>query len=231
MISRHERRVNLPRAHETREPSDLLEGRELPNGPPHMARQKSRRLLEDLLLPKPRPASLRNEPRKPRIPFCSKEFGVRPLHANPCFPTTAPCQPTQNGTPVTQLRPSQFRWDSSAATTARGDARRSRRAPPRFQGLMNSSHSDLDPTMPWEARVCLCDDPIGQCIPAGCKTSEDCPDSACVGASYTSSGCPSQPQFQCVREADQCLKDSDCPSYGICEWGRDGERVCESRHC
>lgn len=79
--------------------------------------------------------------------------------------------------------------------------------------------------------ICLCDDPIGRCIPAGCRTSEDCPDSACVGARYTSSGCPSQPQFECVRETDQCLKDADCSSGSFCEWGRDGERVCETRHC
>jgi hypothetical protein len=60
--------------------------------------------------------------------------------------------------------------------------------------------------------VCLCGNPVGQCVPASCGADGDCGNALCV--SYTQSpGCGGT-AFRCQSPLDECASDLDCASSG-----------------
>ena len=68
--------------------------------------------------------------------------------------------------------------------------------------------------------ICLCGEPIGQCVLATCSVDADCgPGSLCAGES----------EFRCQTGADECLANSQCPG-DICDW-REDHRVCSGGIC
>lgn len=82
--------------------------------------------------------------------------------------------------------------------------------------------SDADCT---PGNVCLCADPIGQCVAANCKSDADCGDGLCIGSKSGQS--PFHPLFapdgfHCQTPDDECLGDADCPAQGSvashCVW-------------
>jgi hypothetical protein len=82
-------------------------------------------------------------------------------------------------------------------------------------------------------RVCLCEEPVGRCVPATCATSADC-GASLECASYASSpGCFST-QFSCQLPTDACGGDADCNgrsvnvSFCVAE---QGARVCSTAQC
>jgi hypothetical protein len=88
-------------------------------------------------------------------------------------------------------------------------------------GCVNDSDCAAD-------EVCLCGDPVGTCVKADCKTSNDCapgydcvtPTGACV-ASY----------LACQGPADECLSEADCSSIEYCGVGPQGNLVCKTNGC
>jgi hypothetical protein len=81
--------------------------------------------------------------------------------------------------------------------------------------------------------VCLCEEPIGRCVPAGCTSGEDCA-SGFDCASYSSSpGCFST-AFACQTDGDACVSSAECsdfspnPSFCILSGAT---RVCSINQC
>ena len=77
--------------------------------------------------------------------------------------------------------------------------------------------------------VCLCGDPVGQCVSATCSQKSDCPGTnECL--SYTQSpGCPGV-AFACQNAADTCASDADCTGGAQCSL-QGSPRRCTPMSC
>jgi hypothetical protein len=76
--------------------------------------------------------------------------------------------------------------------------------------------------------ICFCDDPVGTCLPASCRTDADCTDGFC--ASYDSYPTCHSTNLACTTAQDECTSDSDCGKL-YCLVGEKGYRVCERQSC
>src|SRR5205823_5129317 len=78
-------------------------------------------------------------------------------------------------------------------------------------------------------QICLCGDPVGQCVQASCTSDGDCgANSFCL--SYTPSpGCPST-AFACQNYADNCASDADCAAGMQCSL-LNGAHQCRGFGC
>jgi hypothetical protein len=73
--------------------------------------------------------------------------------------------------------------------------------------------------------LCLCGDPVGQCVPAsGCTVDSECGGEAlCLGQLVSGVCGAGQYEFACEQADDACRRDSDCSGGQLCT----GERTCE----
>jgi hypothetical protein len=77
--------------------------------------------------------------------------------------------------------------------------------------------------------ICLCDEPVGQCVQASCTQDSECTGGMC--ASYNPEpGCPST-SFACQTPRDTCLSDAECPNLQHCTLNADKVRVCMMVQC
>ncbi|HEX7670995.1 MAG TPA: hypothetical protein VF395_15475, partial [Polyangiaceae bacterium] len=79
--------------------------------------------------------------------------------------------------------------------------------------------SDCDSGM-----LCLCGDPVGQCVTATCRGKSECPGTNECLSYVQSPGCPGV-AFACQSAADTCASDADCTNGAQCSL--DGS----ARHC
>jgi hypothetical protein len=84
-------------------------------------------------------------------------------------------------------------------------------------------------------RLCACDEPVGRCVPASCKSGADCaPGFEC--ASYTTKPNCFSTGFACQTPADTCAGDADpaCDGFSVnatfCVYGAAG-RQCSQDQC
>ena len=81
--------------------------------------------------------------------------------------------------------------------------------------------------------VCLCGDPVGRCVRAGCSTGDDCAPGFDCASFAADPGCFST-QFACQSAADSCGADGDCagisPNAAFCVYAS-GSRACSITQC
>lgn len=76
--------------------------------------------------------------------------------------------------------------------------------------------------------ICLCGDPVGQCVSASCISDQDCGAGLRCQSYDQSQGCGSL-RFSCQSAADACGGDADCMG-GFCD-GSSGSFMCVSGGC
>jgi hypothetical protein len=72
--------------------------------------------------------------------------------------------------------------------------------------------------------LCQCDDPVGHCVPADCRSDADCAGDALCAGWVREAGCSSERLYACQSPGDQCNGDEDCDD-GRCTLV-DGTRQC-----
>ncbi len=77
-------------------------------------------------------------------------------------------------------------------------------------------------------QVCLCQDPVGKCVPANCQSDANCANGYCSTYDY-SPGCGGV-AFACTTPRDECQTGSQC-STGYCSLAPDGHRTCVTAGC
>jgi hypothetical protein len=72
--------------------------------------------------------------------------------------------------------------------------------------------------------LCFCGEKGGECLPASCKTDEDCPGSSCGKYSnvFCGTGYEYDTGYVCATPQDECATDTDCGFNSVC--GFDGGR-------
>ncbi|WP_434426699.1 ferritin-like domain-containing protein [Nannocystis pusilla] len=83
--------------------------------------------------------------------------------------------------------------------------------------------------------ACVCDhafaDDHSRCVPALCRTDDDCPEGSC-GFSSWFDGCRLESFLACRSPADTCLRDGDCETGQDCAYDPDaGHWRCRSEAC
>jgi hypothetical protein len=82
-------------------------------------------------------------------------------------------------------------------------------------------------------RVCLCEDPVGRCVPSSCVTNADCGPSLNCASFASDPGCFST-QFACQQPEDACGADADCAGTSVnvsfCV-SQQGARICSTAQC
>jgi len=63
-------------------------------------------------------------------------------------------------------------------------------------------------------QVCLCGNPVGQCVPASCTSDADCGTGLLCTMSAPLGTCPSAPPFACRTPSDACAGPKDCATAG-----------------
>ncbi len=116
------------------------------------------------------------------------------------------------------------RSDADCTGMLYGSCRRSRPSGPNvcIPGCVKDSECAGD-------EICVCGEPVGECVKASCKTNADCPHSACA-AHATDDAC-GLGGFSCLSDDDECDEDEDC---GACACAYDEERkvrTCTCRAC
>ncbi len=76
--------------------------------------------------------------------------------------------------------------------------------------------------------ICLCADPIGQCVKSSCTTDASCGGRLCT--SYVTDGDCHGKGFACQTAGDKCASDSDCSQYLQCGYNG-AHRVCKDIGC
>lgn len=82
-------------------------------------------------------------------------------------------------------------------------------------------------------QVCLCGDPVGQCVAARCATDEECGAGQLCADYVSSPGCGGM-AFACQTADDACAAQSDCTGYESCTleaYGEGERRVCSGPTC
>lgn len=60
-------------------------------------------------------------------------------------------------------------------------------------------------------QICLCGDPVGECIPAGCIEDSSCLNGSACGSTFSDDGCGSSlPPFKCQTPVDECFGGGHC---------------------
>jgi len=78
--------------------------------------------------------------------------------------------------------------------------------------------------------LCRCDEPIGRCVAATCRDSDQCGLLAVCAETAPSPGCWFENGFACQTQQDECAVDADCPNGDSCGW-ETGHRTCVSGGC
>lgn len=84
-----------------------------------------------------------------------------------------------------------------------------------------------------EGTVCLCAEPVGQCVEArSCKSDEDCPGGSLCARYDSCPGVSIAFDYACQLPADECRTNADC-SGGLryCSIGPSGHRECVGEQC
>jgi hypothetical protein len=80
-----------------------------------------------------------------------------------------------------------------------------------------------------EGRICLCGSPVGQCVPADCRSDADCGQGLRCTSYVTEPGCGGT-GFRCQTPEDDCASDSDCDQGSQCS--SDGvSHTCREMNC
>lgn len=76
--------------------------------------------------------------------------------------------------------------------------------------------------------VCVCGDPVGECVPSNCTQDSDCGEGLLCAEWMRTSGCAVDYSLLCQTVNDTCAVDSDCGGEGRSEHcdGASGTRVC-----
>jgi hypothetical protein len=77
--------------------------------------------------------------------------------------------------------------------------------------------------------ICLCGDPVGQCVQASCAGDTSCPSGALCADYVIAPGCDML-AFACQTAADECLSSKDCSAGAECTL-TNGHRVCHGMTC
>lgn len=78
--------------------------------------------------------------------------------------------------------------------------------------------------------ICLCGDPVGQCVQARCTTDADCEPGFNCASYMVASGCFEQ-AFACQTPADTCGSDADCAVDTSCTAREGPSRQCLGMRC
>ena len=78
-------------------------------------------------------------------------------------------------------------------------------------------------------QICLCGDPVGQCVQAACTADSSCSAGELCASYVANPGCGGM-AFACQTPQDQCGGDGDCPS-GISCFVQSGARICTPPRC
>jgi hypothetical protein len=75
-----------------------------------------------------------------------------------------------------------------------------------------------------DGNVCQCGDPLGKCVPATCKSDDECGGLLCLRSNNTSCG----QTYACQAPTDECTSNSDCkPPLSACTL-ENGHRTCQA---
>lgn len=80
--------------------------------------------------------------------------------------------------------------------------------------------------------LCECGADVGTCVPATCRTSDDCGGGRClriVEQDACSDGFGPRTFYKCESSADTCITDKDCTDPQVCLSNPDGTRSCRER--
>lgn len=80
-----------------------------------------------------------------------------------------------------------------------------------------------------EGSICLCGDPVGQCVTASCKSDADCGDGFGCAAYVTSPGCGGT-GFACQTAQDTCASNADCGANQSCTFS-ENRFQCADNNC
>jgi len=73
--------------------------------------------------------------------------------------------------------------------------------------------------------LCACGDPVGQCVPADCRSDQDCNEGLCT-AWFSENVCGTSMAFTCQTPDDECNTLADCGGSGSCS-PEDGRLQCQ----
>ncbi|MGK4003828.1 ferritin-like domain-containing protein [Sorangium sp. So ce1036] len=79
-----------------------------------------------------------------------------------------------------------------------------------------------------EGQICLCGDPVGQCVPASCESDKDCGSLLC-SSHVLLPGCGGT-GFACQTPSDECASDEDCAGDMQCSLEA-GKHACSEQIC
>ena len=80
-----------------------------------------------------------------------------------------------------------------------------------------------------DGQICLCGDPVGQCVTASCTTDADCGDGLLCTSYVSNPGCGGT-GFACQVPTDECAGSTDCADGAECSY--DGTRhYCQQPNC